>query len=271
MIFTSNISTRSTVCSCACAALVLMYVGVAVSFDMPHEAKASVSAGNSTSQAFSVTSEDSSAFDFRAVDTPKISLSSTAQTSDQLNSLESVPEASPSTQTDETKTPKEIHKDAQDRAQYSEGDTPVMTRTDKTEILWLARIVYSETKRPHEQRLVAWVVRNRVDTGYTGRTYEAVANHSSQFSGLQPSDPRYEHNISRWWESSGTSWKSALKIAKEVYFAPESERPFSVTTRHFYSPVAVSKPDWARGREAVRVVRSSSAHAPRFAFYARVR
>ena len=169
------------------------------------------------------------------------------------------------------KTPKEIHKDAQDRALYTDGGTPVMTATDKREILWLARILYSETKRAHEQRLVAWVVRNRVDTGYRGRTYEAVANSSAQFSGLQPSDPRYEHNMSRWWASNGESWESALKIAKEVYFAPESERPFSVTTRHFYSPVAVSKPAWARGQEAVRVVKSSHHHAPRFAFYARVR
>jgi hypothetical protein len=169
------------------------------------------------------------------------------------------------------KTPKEIHKDAQDRAQYTDGGTPVMTATDKREILWLARILYSETKRAHEQRLVAWVVRNRVDTSYRGRTYEAVANSSAQFSGLQPSDPRYEHNMSRWWASNGESWESALKIAKEVYFAPESERPFSVTTRHFYSPVAVSKPAWARGHEAVGVVKSSYHHAPRFAFYARVR
>jgi hypothetical protein len=176
-----------------------------------------------------------------------------------------------SSQNTTQKTPKEIHKDAQDRAQYTDGGTPVMTATDKREILWLARILYSETKRTHEQRLVAWVVRNRVDTGYTGQTYEEVANHSAQFSGLQPSDPRYEHNMSRWWASNGESWESALKIAKEVYFAPESHRPFSVTTRHFYSPVAVSKPAWAHGREAVRVVKSTRHHAPRFAFYDRVR
>ncbi|WP_240332831.1 hypothetical protein [Salinibacter ruber] len=42
--------------------------------------------------------------------------------------------------------------------------------------LWLARAIYSETKLPHEQELVAWVVRNRVETAYRGRrTYRAVA------------------------------------------------------------------------------------------------
>ena len=41
--------------------------------------------------------------------------------------------------------------------------------------LWLARAIYSETKLPHEQELVAWVVRNRVETAYRGRrSYRAV-------------------------------------------------------------------------------------------------
>jgi len=171
-----------------------------------------------------------------------------------------------------TDTPKELHKKAQRRAQSSGGDTPVMTAQDKQEILWLARIIYSETKRPNEQRLIAWVVRNRVDTGYTGRTYESVANHASQFSGLHSYDSRYEHNMSRWWASQGKSWRSALRIAKSVYFAPESERPFAKTTRHFYSPISVyDKPAWAYGREAVRVIESRRHPEPRFAFYSRVR
>lgn len=169
------------------------------------------------------------------------------------------------------KTPKEIHKQAQRRAQTASGNNPVITDTDKEEILWLARIIYSETKRAHEQRLVAWVVRNRVDTGYRGRSYAAVANRSDQFSGLNPTDSQYEHNMSRYWASQGESWKQALRIAKEVYLAPEKDRPFSVTTRHFYSPVAVETPRWARGREAVRTIKSSARSQPRFAFYARIR
>jgi len=175
-------------------------------------------------------------------------------------------------ETVEIETPKELHKKAQRRAQSSGGDTPVMTAQDKQEILWLARIIYSETKRPNEQRLIAWVVRNRVDTGYTGRTYESVANHASQFSGLHPYDSRYEHNMSRWWASQGDSWRKALEIAKSVYFAPESKRPFAKTTRHFYSPISVyDKPAWAYGREAVRVIESRRHSKPRFAFYSRVR
>lgn len=170
------------------------------------------------------------------------------------------------------KTPKEIHELAQDRAKMSGGDTPVMTQTDKREILWLARIMYSETKRAEEQELIGWVVRNRVDTGYTGRTYEDVAKHSAQFSGLHPYDRRYEHNISRWYSSGGESWETALELAKEVYFADESERPLALTTRHFYSPHAVSRtPAWARDQEAVQLIKDPKTNQVRFALYDKVR
>lgn len=170
------------------------------------------------------------------------------------------------------KTPKEIHQQAQDRAKRSDTDSPVMTRTDKEEILWLARIMYSETKRLDEQRIIGWVVRNRVDTGYTGRTYENVAKHSGQFSGLHPYDNRYEHNMSRWYSSSGKSWQQALSLAKEIYFADDSERPLALTTRHFYSPNAASRtPAWAKNRQAVQVIKDPHTNQVRFALYDKVR
>jgi len=169
-------------------------------------------------------------------------------------------------------TPKEIHQQAQERATRSQTDNPVMSQTDKREILWLARIMYSETKRADEQLLIGWVVRNRVETGYTGRTYEDVAKHSRQFSGLNPYDNRYEHNISRWSSSDGRPWQTALAQAKEIYFADESARPFSLTTRHFYSPNAVSRtPSWAQNREAIQVIKDPYTDQVRFALYDQIR
>ncbi|MCA1807554.1 MAG: cell wall hydrolase [Actinobacteria bacterium] len=170
------------------------------------------------------------------------------------------------------KSPREVHEQAQDRARMSSGENPVMTQFDKREVLWLARIMYSETKRAEEQKLIGWVVRNRVDTGYTGRTYEDVAKYSAQFSGLHPTDKRYEHNISRWYKSSGESWQSALSLAKEVYFADDSERPLALTTRHFYSPNAVSRtPAWAKDQQAVKLIKDPKTNTVRFALYDKVR
>src|SRR3990167_3969174 len=80
---------------------------------------------------------------------------------------------------------------------------------DEEEILWLARLIYSETKRPEEQILVAWVVRNRVESNYTGESYKEVALHDSQFSGLNSFDKQYQENITRSYDDNGGAWQSA--------------------------------------------------------------
>src|SRR3990167_5555288 len=55
------------------------------------------------------------------------------------------------------------------------------------DILWLARILYSESKVREEQIIIAWVVRNRVESGFRGaQSYKDVAISPAQFSGLWP-------------------------------------------------------------------------------------
>jgi hypothetical protein len=116
------------------------------------------------------------------------------------------------------------------------------------EVLWLARCVYSESDRAHEQRLVAWVVRNRVETQYRGESYREVVLEPRQFSAFNAPSLRRNHILSLDAYSVSTSWRQALAIALDVYLAPEAERPFSVTTRHFYSPISMEggrTPHWA--------------------------
>ena len=133
---------------------------------------------------------------------------------------------------------------------------------DREETLWLARVVYSETKRPGEQFYIAWVVRNRVENEYGGdSTYKDVALAPGQFSGLHSRDRNYNLNISRTYDSTQPEWRSALAIAKQVYNSDIYDRPFSATVTHFFSPVAVATPAWARNKEPVLTIGS------RFAFY----
>jgi spore germination cell wall hydrolase CwlJ-like protein len=146
-----------------------------------------------------------------------------------------------------------------------------ISAADEEEILWLARLVYSETKRPDEQVLVAWVVRNRVETQYRGKSYKEVALHDSQFSGLNSFDRNYRHNITRNYGDSGDSWKNAVSVANAVYYADEVLRPFPKTVKHFYSPISVkSKPSWAKGTEPIQVIKDTD-NSVRFAFYDKVR
>ena len=106
--------------------------------------------------------------------------------------------------------------------------SPLKAYTDKesqeaTDILWLARILYSESKVAEEQIMVAWVVRNRVETGFRGAdSYKEVALSPNQFSGLWPSDPQYKLNMSRTYsDTKDLSWKQSIAIASAVYFADE--------------------------------------------------
>lgn len=143
-----------------------------------------------------------------------------------------------------------------------------LSPAEKAEILWLARAVYSETKIKEEQLIVAWVIRNRVESEKFGDTYRDVVLQRSQFSGLNPSDSQYYRNVSRSWNSKGTAWESALAIAEAVYRAPETLRPISDTVTHFYSPISTNTtPHWAEGLTAVQTIKDPDTHAIRFAFY----
>ena len=137
------------------------------------------------------------------------------------------------------------------------------------ETLWLARCVFSETKDPREMVLVAWVVRNRVETGYRGRDrYKDVILDPFQFSAFNPSSStRYFYsNLKVGSEVRG--WDAALRAAYQVRTADPSERPFSGFTRHFYSErsmIGRTMPNWAGGIQPVAV--DKTIDEKRFRFY----
>ena len=124
-----------------------------------------------------------------------------------------------------------------------------------TSTLWLARAIYSETKLPHEQELVAWVVRNRVETHYRGKsTYREVVLDPYQFSAFNPDSPKRSFLMRLGPETPLAGWQQALWVAYYVRHAEPVYRPFSVKTRHFYSERSMKKhraPYWAEGSRFV--------------------
>lgn len=137
------------------------------------------------------------------------------------------------------------------------------------EILWFARTIYSETKKAEEQRLVAWVIRNRVESGLYGDSYEEVVLARGQFSGMHATDKQYSINISLDYGDTSPSWDSALSIARSVYYADTVLNPLSSEVRHFYSPISViNTPSWALGLEPAHTVADPVTSHIRFAFYA---
>jgi hypothetical protein len=170
-----------------------------------------------------------------------------------------------------------------DRAALQEGQTPVALVEHEAppfdpanvseDVLWLARCIYSETKRHDEQELVAWVVRNRVETGYRGqRTYRGVVLDPFQFSAFNPGSTKRRLYTGLQPTSTSRGWPTALQIAHEVYYAPGHVRPFPKQTRHFYSErsmVGGATPDWARGKTPIRLT-GHRIDPRRFRFYASI-
>ncbi len=140
-----------------------------------------------------------------------------------------------------------------------------------TETLWLARVIFSESKRPEEQELIAWVVRNRVETRYRGKSsYKSVVLDPYQFSAFRRTDTKRKYYANLDLESKTPGWQRALGIAFYVRRATESERPFSLSTRHFFSERSMARqhtPGWASGSKPVELSPDYDVDSRRFRFF----
>lgn len=143
-----------------------------------------------------------------------------------------------------------------------------------SETLWLARAIYSETKRPDEQMLVAWVVRNRVETRYRGKsTYQGVVLDPYQFSAFLPGNVKRPYYAGLTPSSQAPGWQYALRIAHAVRSLDPIYRPFPAGTRHFFSERSMvhrNAPGWADNATPVRLERPYEVDARRFRFFADV-
>lgn len=148
---------------------------------------------------------------------------------------------------------------------------PLPPQAIDSETLWLARGIYSETKRPQEQELVAWTIRNRVETRYRGNdSYREAVLDPYQYSAFIEGTPTRAHYANLQADSQEPGFQTAVAIAKQVKEAPDSMRPFSKTTRHFYSEqsmVGGKAPEWAVGKKPVTPKRPIQLDAKRFRFY----
>jgi hypothetical protein len=147
----------------------------------------------------------------------------------------------------------------------------VMPAVVNESTLWLARAIYSETKLPHEQELVAWVVRNRVETQYRGQdSYQEVVLDPYQFSAFNPGAPRRSFYLSLTPEVQIPAWQQALWIAHYVRHADPIYRPFSIETRHFYSERSMKgrqHPYWVKRQHFVSPGWNYKVNERRFRFY----
>ncbi len=140
-----------------------------------------------------------------------------------------------------------------------------------SETLWLARCIFSETKDPQEMELVAWVVRNRVETAYRGQTtYVGAILDPFQFSAFNPSTTTRFFYTSLPVTAGLNGWQDAVRIAYLVRTDDGRRRPFSSLTRHFYSELSMvgrRYPIWSVGLQPVDPGQGFSIDEKRFRFY----
>ncbi len=142
------------------------------------------------------------------------------------------------------------------------ADIKKKARSTDPRVIWLARAIYSETRRKREMELVGWVIRNRVEKEFRNdKTYRDVILSSYQFSAFNPRSKLrfYYATLPYSHKERKENWNMALRVAKDVVFAEHHEMPKYLTedTFWFYSEVSMPPdkphPQWRYEYERVEV------------------
>jgi len=125
-----------------------------------------------------------------------------------------------------------------------------------TELMYLAKTIWAEARGegPEGMRLVAWVIRNRVNDKRWPDTYYSVTTQRAQFSAWLPNDPnrpKLADPLSGGPEDDA-AWFDAIRIADEVMDAPESDNPLPGVYHYFDVRLEKNPPSWAKGKELIR-------------------
>lgn len=152
---------------------------------------------------------------------------------------------------------------------------PVYVGNIDPETLWLARAMFSESKRHDEQDLVGWALRNRVESEYRGCTsYQGCVLDPFQFSAFISGQPKLGYYTGLTEISDVPGWQRTLALAFYIRHADERFRPFSQLVRHFYSEQSMLDPDvvpdWVGDLSPITPTRNTRLDERRFRFYAGV-
>jgi len=132
------------------------------------------------------------------------------------------------------------------------------------DVLWLSRVVYSETNDPTEMYYVSHVVKNRVENCFRGKcNYYDVATDSWQFSGIHM-NPRYYHQLNDSTATRPHDWVEAKQVALDVYL--ENQDPTNGAT-HFFSQVSMPNNQFPHWVDASKEITIDVLDPWRFRFY----
>lgn len=159
----------------------------------------------------------------------------------------------------------EAERDSLRRVASADGEK--LSKQKREGVLWMARAVLSETKRPSEMPYIASVIRNRVEAKYRGsETVKQVVLDRYQFSAFNPG----RSSRSRYLRldrstANGYLWDVARSVSEYAVTAPRAALPFTSCVTHFVCPNVLKKsPKW---RDELKQVNPSGVDLPRVEFY----
>ncbi|MCY4170601.1 MAG: hypothetical protein OXE59_06110 [Bacteroidetes bacterium] len=153
---------------------------------------------------------------------------------------------------------------------------PIHISNIDSETLWLARAMFSESKRYDEQELIGWTVRNRLETNYRGcTTYKDCVLDPFQFSAFIPNQNKYRYFTNLTEMTELASWQKTIALAFHIRHAESQLRPFGYKVRHFYSEQSMLNeeiaPEWVGDLTPIVPYRNFQLNERRFRFYSDVR
>jgi len=140
------------------------------------------------------------------------------------------------------------------------------------DILWLSRVLYSETDKPLEMYYIAHVVKNRVETCYRGEcSYKEVALDPYEFSAFNPNRASryYLMDLDDSNAKDPGRWAASKQIALNTYL--DNHDPTNGGT-HFFAQISMRNhgfPDWAYHGD--QVILANNVQEERLRVYKNVR
>mgnify|MGYP002761283547 FL=1 len=122
------------------------------------------------------------------------------------------------------------------------------------EAQWIARAVYSESKKFSNYEYIAWTIRNRMASERYPDNARSVVLQEDQFSAFRNPEKREKLLKMKYPETKNTYFRRAYRIALYVLNSDRSVNPMPEVT-HFYMEdtmkraYGVERPSWAEGRD----------------------
>ncbi len=129
---------------------------------------------------------------------------------------------------------------------------PNMAQKEEMDLdaLYFAVTLFAEARGQNalSQKMIVWVIRNRLSSGRFGKSYKEIVTRRAQFSCWFRSDPNYRKILHPGKDGpfEKSAWNKIKVISLEVIYAPISENPIPKVFNYFSGAPNFEKNPWQK-------------------------